>query len=84
MTLHASRATIVDARQMAPRFGNVLVQTRSRDSLGSLEHYAQDWNSADMSDVTSCLNEVREPIIAPTGPISLINHLLRIPTKPLW
>jgi hypothetical protein len=63
---------------MAPRFVNVVAQTRSGDSLGSLEHYAQDWNSADMSDVTSGINEAREPIIDPSGPISVINHLLRM------
>ncbi|KAM0885834.1 hypothetical protein ACQ4PT_030087 [Festuca glaucescens] len=78
MTLHVSRATTIAARQMAPRFGNVLVQTHNGDSLGSLEHYAQDWNNADMSEVTSGLNEAREPIVAPTGPMLLINHLLRM------
>jgi hypothetical protein len=41
ITLHTSRAATLAASQTAPCFGNVLVQIRSGDSLGSLEHYAQ-------------------------------------------
>jgi hypothetical protein len=78
ITLHTSRAATLAASQTAPCFGNVLVQIRSGDSLGSLEHYAQEWNSADMGEVTSGLNEARKPIVDPSGLVPLGNHLLRM------
>jgi hypothetical protein len=52
LMLHTSRATSMVATQVGPLFGQVLAQSRSGNSLGSLGHYTSDWNIADMGEVT--------------------------------
>jgi hypothetical protein len=63
LMLHISRAAIMVATQVGPHFGQVVAQTRSGNNLGSLDHYATDWNIANMDEVTSGLNEARELIL---------------------
>jgi hypothetical protein len=45
LTLHTSRVAAMVATQAAPRFGQVVAQSRSGHSMGSLDYYSSEWNA---------------------------------------
>jgi hypothetical protein len=78
LALHTSKAAIALAPKLAPRLGQISTRMKSGESLGSLGGLAQDWNEADMGEVTSGLTRDRELIIDPSGPSSQSDKMLRL------
>jgi hypothetical protein len=78
LTLHAGIAATVVGEMLALQAGRITERSRSGQSLGSLERYADEWNSSDMCDVTSGLGKDREPISDSRGPRPLSQQLTRV------
>ena len=58
--------------------GRILEKSRSDESLGSLEHYADAWNNSDLTDVTSGLGKDGQATIDSRGPRPIIQQLSRL------
>jgi hypothetical protein len=78
LALHTGKAASALAAKLAPRLGQILTRTKSGESLGLLGALAQEWNEADMGEVTSGLTRERELIIHPSGPSSQSDKMLRL------
>ena len=76
VSLHVSRAAAATDTQIISGSGGFIpARTLSGKSLGSLEHYCMDWNSADISEVSSANPQQRQH---PAGPGMLAQKILAV------
>ena len=76
VSLHVSRAAGATGTQITPAgAGFVSNRTSSGKSMGSLEHYCMDWNSADMSEVSTANPQSKHH---PAGPGALGQKLYAV------
>jgi hypothetical protein len=78
LTLHTSKVVASISNKLVLHTGRIMEQTRSDGSLGSLEHYADDWNDTDLADVTSGLRKDGQTTIDPRWCLSIIRQLSRL------
>jgi hypothetical protein len=78
LTLHVSKAAASINDKLVLHTGRITERTQSEDSLSSLEQYANAWNDADLTDVTSGLGKDGQPTIDPRGRLPIIKHLARL------
>ncbi|KAM0874320.1 hypothetical protein ACQ4PT_037516 [Festuca glaucescens] len=78
ITIHVSKAAASINDKLVLHTGRITERTRSEDSLGSIEQYADAWNNADLTEVTSGLGKDDQPAIDPRGRLPIIKHLARL------
>ncbi|KAM0895907.1 hypothetical protein ACQ4PT_023559 [Festuca glaucescens] len=75
LTLHTSRAAASISDKLVMHTSRIMEKSRSDESLGSLEHYADAWNNSDLTDVTSGLGKDGQDTIDSRGPRPIIQQL---------
>ncbi|KAM0916853.1 hypothetical protein ACQ4PT_009884 [Festuca glaucescens] len=78
ITLHTSRAAASVGNKLVLQTGRITEKSRSDESLGSLEHYADAWNDSDLTEVTSGLGKDGQPVIDIRGRRPMIQQLGRL------
>jgi hypothetical protein len=78
LTLHTSKVAASINDKLVLQTGRITEKSRSDESLGSLEHYAEAWNNADLTEVTSGLGKDGLPAVDPRGPQPIIWQLGRL------
>jgi hypothetical protein len=78
LTLYTSKAAASVNDKLVLHISRIMERTWSEDSLGSLEQYADTWNDADLTDVTSGLGKDAQPTIDPRGCLPIIKQFGRL------
>nr|XP_051211546.1 formin-like protein 8 [Lolium perenne] len=78
LVLHASRAAVVASEKASAQLGRITELSRGEVDLGPLREYADKWNRADLSPATRGLGKDKLPVVDPSGPSSMAQHLSRL------